>query len=95
MANKVKKTNAKTKKIPHLYKERNPDNHKIAGKFVGLYVLFALTTVAFAAIAVYLFFFSAKMLEKYEAIDPACRNGRCQVINNNNNNGGDETNIEE
>ena len=86
MANTVKttkKTNRKsTKKVPHLYKERNPDYHKISGKFTVLYVLFALTTIVFAAISVYLFFFASTVLNKYESIDAACRNGNCRVIIN-------------
>ena len=79
----TKKTNTKsTKKIPHLYKERNPDNHKVTGKFVGLYVLFAITTIIFAAMSVFLFFFASDILNKLEKIDPACRNGNCQQIVN-------------
>jgi len=82
MATKTaKKTNKKsTRKVPHLYKERNPECHKMTGKFVGLYVLFALTTVAFAAIAVWLFFFSSDLLMKYEKMDPNCRAGNCQQV---------------
>lgn len=80
----TKKTAKKTnnKKIPHLYKENNPDYHKISGKFVGLYIMFAVTTVVFAAMAVWLFFFASEVLNKYEAIDATCRNGKCQVIIN-------------
>ena len=84
MANTAKsnqKTKQKsTKKIPHLYKERNPDNHKITGKFTILFVLFAITTLIFAIMSVYLFFFASQILDKYENIDAACRNGNCQVI---------------
>lgn len=81
----TKKTTTKkttTKKIPHVYKEHAPDNHKITGKFVGLYVMFAITTLIFAALSVYLFIFSSQVLEKYEKIDAACRNGNCEVIIN-------------
>jgi len=86
---KVNKTNKKsTKRIPHLYKEHNPECHKMTGKFVVLYILFAFTTVAFAALAVWLFIFGTDMLNKYEAIDPACRNGNCQQISPDN--GADE-----
>lgn len=85
MANTVKtskKTNKKSvaKKIPHVYKERNPDNHKITGKFTVLYVLFAVTTLIFAALSVYLFVFSTNVLNKYEEIDAMCRSGNCKVV---------------
>jgi uncharacterized membrane protein len=72
---------APVKKVPHLYKERNPDCHKMTGKFVGLYVMFALTTIAFAAIAVWLFFFSSDILAKYEKVVKNNGNGNnCQVV---------------
>ena len=87
MANKAasskttKKNNKKsTSKVPHLYRERNPECHKCTGKFVGLYVLFAITTIVFAAMSVFLFFFASDVLNKLESIDPACRNGNCQVV---------------
>jgi len=79
----TKKTNKKSSgKIPHLYKEHDSEYHKISGKFVGLYILFAITTIIFAALSVYLFFFASKILTKYERIDAACREGNCQVIFN-------------
>ncbi len=84
MATKPNRTkNTKTsaaKKIPHLYKERNPDNHKMTGKFIWLYAIFAITTLIFASLAVVLFFGYSDLLNKYEEIDPACRNGKCQQI---------------
>ena len=82
----TKKTNKKsiTKKVPHLYKEKNPDSHTITGKFTVLYIIFAVATLIFAAISVYLFFFSSQILEKYENIDAVCRKGNCQLIINDN-----------
>ena len=41
-----------------IFKERNPENHKITGKFKFFYCFFAATTLVFAIIAVQLFFFS-------------------------------------
>jgi uncharacterized BrkB/YihY/UPF0761 family membrane protein len=87
MAKKAKSTNSKTntvKKVAkRIYTEKHPENHKISGKFTGLYVMFAITTVLFAALSVYLLIFSADMLSKYESIDANCREGNCQVVKNN------------
>jgi len=81
MATKItKKTNKKaSKKIPHLYKEHAPDNHKITGKFVGLYIMMAIATIVFAAISVWMYFSWSDLLMKYEKIDPACRIGKCEA----------------
>jgi nitrogen fixation/metabolism regulation signal transduction histidine kinase len=79
----VKKTNKKpatTNRVPHLYKERNPECNKITGKFVWLYVIFALTTLAFAAISVSMFFAYSELFQKYEKIPADCRAGNCQVV---------------
>ena len=57
---------ASTSKIPHLYKERNPECHKISGKFAGLYIMFAVTTLIFAAVAIYFFVFSVDIQNKYD-----------------------------
>ena len=54
------------RRIPHLYKERNPECHKISGKFAGLYVMFAITTLIFAAVAIYFFVFSVDIQNKYD-----------------------------
>jgi len=95
MATKTtKKTTKKsTSRIPHLYKEHDADYHKISGKFVGLYIIFAVATIIFAALSVYLFIFASRVLNKYESIDAACRAGNCEVIVNDNvdNGGGEET----
>jgi|LSQX01.3.fsa_nt_gb nitrogen fixation/metabolism regulation signal transduction histidine kinase len=80
-----KKTNKKSsKRVPHLYRERDPERHSIKGKFVGLYVIFAMTTLVFAAVSVYLFFFASQILDKYESVDAACRNGNCKIVVNDN-----------
>ena len=79
----VKKPTQKAKptsKVPPLYKPRNPEMHKITGRFVGLYVMFAFTAIAFAAMTVWLYIFSVEMLNRYEEIDPACRIGNCEHI---------------
>jgi hypothetical protein len=82
-----------TSKVPHLYRDRSPDCHKITGKFVWLYVLFALTTIVFAALAVYLFFMSSDLLQRLERINPDCREGNCVVVDRNHN--GDDSEVEE
>ena len=49
--------------------EREPDNHKVTGKYTFFYVLFACTTLIFAGVAVWLFVFSSNLLNKYESIE--------------------------
>jgi hypothetical protein len=73
-----KSTNSK--KMMHLYKERNPEYHQITGKFMFLYFLFAVTTLIFAAVSVWLFFFSSELLEKYKAIDACDRTKGCRIV---------------
>ena len=80
----VKKTNKKsTSKVPHLYKDRSPECHKITGKFVYLYITFALTTLIFAAICVFMFFSYSELFQKYEKIPAECRDTKnkvCKVV---------------
>lgn len=83
-AAKVKKVapkKAKMAKIP-LYKEKNPENHTISGKYKFFYCLFAVTAILFAALSVWLFVFSSQVLNKYESIEACARataNGTCNV----------------
>lgn len=63
-----------------LYRERNPENHQVTGKYKFFYALFACTTVIFAALAVWLFVFSSNVLNKYESIKVCARTGNtCEV----------------
>lgn len=60
--------------------EREPDNHKVTGKYTFFYVLFACTTLIFAGVAVWLFIFSSNLLNKYESIEACARNHTtCEV----------------
>ena len=72
-----KTTAAKTSKrkidASIIYKEANPEKHVICGKFKFFYVLFACTTLFFAALSVWLYFFSSDVLNKYQSIDACAR----------------------
>ena len=69
-----------TKQLPiSLHKERNPDSHKVSGKYTFFYVLFACTTLIFAALAVRFFMISSDLLNKYESIEVCARAGTCEV----------------
>jgi len=54
--------------------ERNPEEHKVSGKYTFFYVLFACTTLIFAGVATWLFIFSSELLSKYETIEACARN---------------------
>lgn len=83
-AKSTKKTNTKSskivKKIPHLYREKNPDNHKLTGKFICMYAVFSVAIVVFAAVSVYLFVVASELQAKYDGIDVNCRNGKCELV---------------
>lgn len=69
-----------TKQLPiSLHKERNPQDHQVSGKYTFFYVLFACTTLIFAALAVRFFMISSDLLNKYEAIEVCARAGTCEV----------------
>jgi len=70
---------SKAKLVPH-HKACGPECHKTTGKFVILYIILAISTVAFAALVVYLFFFSSDLINRLERIDPSCREGNCEVV---------------
>ncbi len=60
--------------------EKCPENHKATGKYVFFYVLFAATTILFAALSVWLFVFSSEVLNKYQEIETCARNHTsCEV----------------
>lgn len=66
-----------------LYKERNPEKHVVTGKYKFFYVLFACTTIFFAAIAAELYVFSSEILNKYEEVDACVRtHSKCKVTYN-------------
>ena len=63
-----------------VYAEKNPDSHKVTGKYTFFYVLFACTTLIFAGVATWLFIFSSDILGKYESIEACARNHtKCEV----------------
>ena len=53
--------------------EKYPEEHQATGKYKFFYCLFALTTIIFAALAVWLFIFSSEVLSKYESIEACAR----------------------
>ena len=60
--------------------EKNPDDHRVTGKYTFFYVLFACTTLIFAGVAVWLFIFSSELMAKYESIETCARNHTtCEV----------------
>lgn len=72
----------KTKRISAsmLYKERNPENHHVSGKYKFFYITFACTTIFFAALSVWLFVFASETQNKYESIESCARaHTRCHV----------------
>ena len=56
-----------------LYKEKHPECHKVTGKFVFFYFLFAGTTILFAFLSVYLFIFATDTQNKYQSIKACTR----------------------
>ena len=83
-ASKGGKTNAAKKAIKNLpvgvYAEKNPESHKVTGKYTFFYVLFACTTLIFAGVATWLFIFSSELLGKYESIETCARNHtKCEI----------------
>jgi hypothetical protein len=85
-----KKPASAARKVPHLYRERHTENHQIKGKFIGLYILFSITTLIFAAMSVWLFIFSTQILNKYDAIETCVRNRTCRIQDSNDNKDSDE-----
>lgn len=77
----VSKAKKVVKNLPvGVYAEKNPDSHKVSGKYTFFYVLFACTTLIFAGVATWLFIFSSELLGKYESIQTCARNHtKCEV----------------
>ncbi len=75
----VKKSSGATKTTKRrvsaemLYKERNPERHQATGKYKFFYIMFACTTLFFAALSVWLFVFASETQNKYEAVDACVR----------------------
>lgn len=72
----AKKTTVKAKRtslpVGIIY-EKYPEEHQATGKYKFFYCLFALTTIIFAGLAVWLFIFSSEVLNKYESIEACAR----------------------
>ena len=77
----VSKAKRAVKNLPvGVYAEKNPDSHKVTGKYTFFYVLFACTTLIFAGVATWLFIFSSELLGKYESIQTCARNHtKCEI----------------
>ena len=77
----VKKNNSSiASKAKILYAEKNPEKHQATGKYKFFYILFACTTLFFAALAVELFVFASEVENKYESIESCTRaHTRCNV----------------
>ncbi|MBQ8157363.1 hypothetical protein IJ102_03180 [Candidatus Saccharibacteria bacterium] len=91
----AKKTTARknASRMPmYLTKEKYPNEHQVTGKYKFFYCLFALTTIIFAVLAVWLFVFSSEILNKYESIEACARThgATCEVRIND-----DSVNVEE
>ena len=78
---KVSSAKKAVKNLPvGVYAEKNPESHKVTGKYTFFYVLFACTTLIFAGVATWLFIFSSELLGKYESIQTCARNHtKCEV----------------
>jgi hypothetical protein len=72
----AKRGSSKKLPLPLLRDEQRP-----TGKFAYLYVVFACTTLIFAATTVWLFYFSANILNKYDEIEACARTtgASCEV----------------
>ena len=81
---KVSASNSKSKlsKLPvSIYKEQNPEKHKLTGKYKALFVFLSVGLGIFAAIAVWEFAYSVKLLEQYQRIEACARIGeRCEPL---------------
>jgi len=69
----TKKTTAKAKvapkapakRRPHLYREPHPEQHDITGKYVFLYMFFAICTLIFALTTIYLYSTTHEVIRRY------------------------------
>ena len=90
MANKTAsaKTTKKTKKSTNKRAPQTavqgrsaPTNPRAAGKPGRLYIIFAIATLSFAVLSIYLLFFANDIFEKYDKLNRTCRsNNGSQVI---------------
>ena len=80
---KVSASSSKSKlsKLPvSVYKEQNPEKHKLTGKYKFLFIFLSVGLGIFAAIAAWEFAYSVKLLEQYQRIEACARIGeRCEV----------------
>ncbi|GEM_PF-1306700 len=86
------------KELPiSLFDEKRPDEHQVSGKYTFFYVLFACTTVIFAAVAVRFCMLASDLMNKYESVEVCARNHNCKVVREVEENAGEvvEENTEE
>lgn len=76
----TKKTSAKKATLPvSLVRESYPEAHVATGKYKFFFAFFAITTLLFAAICVWLFVFSSEVLDKWESLKTCARNDTCEI----------------
>ncbi len=76
VSTKKASTTSKSVKLPAgVVRERNPEAHVATGKYKFFFVFFSITTVLFAAVAVWLFVFSSEVLNKWEQLEKRVESG--------------------
>ena len=76
----TKSTTSRRVSAKMLYTEKYPERHQATGKYKFFYILFACTTLFFAALSVELFVFASEVENKYESVDSCVRaHTRCNV----------------
>lgn len=79
-AKKTSAAAAAKKAAKAFYTEKHPENHQATGKYKFFYILFACTTLFFAALTVELFVFASEVENKYEEVDACIRaHTKCDV----------------
>ena len=74
------KSSARRISAKALYIEKHPERHQATGKYKFFYILFACTTLFFAALSVELFVFASEVENKYEEVDACVRaHTKCNV----------------
>ncbi len=53
-------------RLQRLYKERYPDRHDLSGKYIFLFLFFALTTLIFALTTIYLYSVAHDIIRRYD-----------------------------
>ncbi|MCQ2570685.1 MAG: hypothetical protein MJ154_00315 [Candidatus Saccharibacteria bacterium] len=76
----AKKGSSIASKARMIYAEKHPEKHQATGKYKFFYILFACTTLFFAALSVELFVIASEVESKYETIESCTRaHTKCNV----------------